>query len=96
MTKMECSNIVGKEISLMTRCMGSLSQLSEGELRALIKEATKEIAHKKDRQRKEAVTNAIMAIRKVYEFSHYIEIETENGMQDIYLTDIEAALEELR
>ena len=80
----------------MTKCVGSLSELSENELEMLIQEVTKEIAHRKDRQRKEAVTNAIMAIRKVYEFSHYIEIETENGMQDIYLTDIEAALEELR
>ena len=80
----------------MTKCVGSLSELSENELEILIQEVTKEIAHRKDRQRKEAVTNAIMAIRKVYEFSHYIEIETENGMQDIYLTDIEAALEELR
>ena len=80
----------------MTKCVGSLSELSENELEILIQEVTKEIAHRKDRQRKEAVTNAIMAIRKVYEFSHYIEIETENGMHDIYLTDIEAALEELR
>lgn len=80
----------------MTNCMGSLSELSENELEMLIKEATKEISRRKDRQRKEAITNAIMAIRKVYEFSDYLKIETKNGMQDIYLTDIETALEELR
>lgn len=101
MTKMECSNIVGKEISLMTRCMGSLSQLSEGELRALIKEATKEIDHREDIQRKADINNAIVAIQKLSKHYHsleveaFIEAEGDNSILDIELIDIENALKNL-
>lgn len=80
----------------MTNCMGSLSELSDEELAELTKGIENERKNRINLRRKAIITNAIMAMRKVYEFSHYLEIETENGMQDIYLTDIEAALEDLR
>lgn len=35
MTKMECSNVVGKEISPMQKCLNLFSQLSNDELKIL-------------------------------------------------------------
>ena len=101
MTKMECSNRVGKEISLMTKCMGSLSQLSEDELRALIKEATKEIDHREDIQRKADINNAIVAIQKVSKHCHFLEATAYNDAADesctldVELLEIKNALKNL-
>lgn len=73
-----------------------ISQLSDEELAKLTKSVENERKNRIDLRRKAIITDAIMAIKKVYEFTAYLEIETEYGMQDIYFTDIEAALEELR
>lgn len=80
----------------MTEFSKVISQLSDEELAKLTKSVENERKNRTNLHRKEAITNAIMAIRKVYEFTAYLEIETEYGIQEVYLTDIETALEELR
>lgn len=84
----------------MTNCMGSLSQLSESELKALAKETEKEIANRNNLHRKADITNAIVAIQKVSKYCDYLEVEeyfveTEGGTLDIELSEIEAALKRL-
>lgn len=85
----------------MTNCMGSLSQLSEDELETLIKEATKEIDHRKSLQRKTDISNAIVAIQKVSKYCHFLEVTAYNDAADesctldVELLEIEAALKRL-
>lgn len=84
----------------MTNCMGSLSELSENELETLIKEATTEISIRKNRQRKEDINNAIVAIQKLFKHFNSLEIEAyvnagEVNIVDIELIDIESALKAL-
>ena len=85
----------------MTNCMGSLSQLSENELETLIKEATTEIAHRKDRQRREDITNAIAAIQKLSKHCSYltienpVEIEDEDDVLAVTFLEIITALKNL-
>lgn len=83
----------------MTNCMGSLSQLSEDELKALVKEMEKEIAKRENLRRKEDITNAIAAIQKVSKHYDYLEVsfgeEYESNTFDVELSEIEDALKRL-
>lgn len=86
----------------MTNCMGSLSQLSEDELETLIKEATGEIAHRKNRQLKADISNAIAAIQKLskhccgcLEVEAFVEEADKDCTCDVELSEIEDALKRL-
>ena len=53
MTKMECSNVVGKEISPMQKCLNLFSQLSNDELKILSQNIEEEKQHREDIKHKE-------------------------------------------
>lgn len=79
----------------MTACMGSLSQLSSMELINLAEAIEKERKTRKDAKCKEKLLAAINAFSELYDYYHYLEIEYEGILRNIYLTDISEALEQL-
>ena len=79
----------------MVTCMGSLSRLSPMELVDLADAIEKERKARRNARRKEKLLAAINALSELYDYDNYLEIETENGMTDVYLNDISEALERL-
>lgn len=79
----------------MTTCMGSLSRLSPMELGDLAEAIEKERQARKDAKCKEKLLAAMNAVNELYDYYDHLEIETENGMMDVYFTDISEALEQL-
>lgn len=79
----------------MTTCMGSLSQLSPMELIDLAEAIEKERQARQDADCKEKLLATMNAFSELYDYYDHLEIETENGMMDVYLTDISEALEQL-
>lgn len=75
--------------------MGTLSQLSPMELADLVGAIEKEQKARKDAKRKEKILAAMNAFKELYDYYDHLEIESETGMMDIYLTDISEALEQL-
>ena len=95
MTKMKCSNVVGKEIPSMQKCLNLIPQLSSMELVDLVEAIEKEQKARKDAKCKEKLLAAMNAFSELYDYYDHLEIESETGMMDIYLTDISEALEQL-
>ena len=79
----------------MTTCMGSLSRLSPMELVDLAEAIEKERKARRDAKCKEKLLAAMNAFSELYDYYDHLEIETENGMMDVYFTDISEALEQL-
>lgn len=79
----------------MTTCMGSLSQLSPMELVDLAEAIEKEQKARKDAKCKEKILAAMNAFKELYDYYDHLEVEHENVMTDIYVTDIQEALEKL-
>lgn len=95
MAKMKCSNVVGKEIPSMQKCLDLIPQLSSMELVDLVEAIEKEQKARKDAKRKEKILAAMNAFKELYDYYDYLEVERENVMMDIYVTDIQEALEKL-
>lgn len=79
----------------MVTCMETLSQLSPMELVDLAEAIEKERQARKDAKCKEKLLAAMNTFSELYDYYDHLEIETENGMMDVYLTDISEALEQL-
>jgi hypothetical protein len=79
----------------MVTCMGALSQLSPMELVDLAEAIEKEREARADRRCKEKILAAMKALDELYEYYYYLEIENENVMTNIYITDISKALKQL-
>lgn len=79
----------------MITCMGTLSQLSPMELVDLAEAIGKERKARKNEKRKEKILAAINAFKELYDYCDYLELEHDTVMMNIYLTDIQEALEEL-
>ena len=79
----------------MVTCMGTLSRLSPMELVDLAEAIEKERKARKDAKCKEKILAAMNAFNELYNYYDHLEIESEIGMMDIYLTDISEALEQL-
>ena len=79
----------------MTTCMGSLSRLSPMELVDLAEAIEKVRKARKNAKCKEKLLAAMNAFSELYDYYTYLEIETGNGMTDVYLSDISEALEQL-
>lgn len=95
MAKMKCSNVVGKEIPSMQKCLNLIPQLSSMELVDLVEAIEKEQKARKDAKRKEKILAAMTAFNELCNYYDHLEIENENGMMDIYLADISEALAHL-
>ena len=95
MAKMECSNVVGKEIPSMQKCLNLIPQLSSMELVDLVEAIEKEQKARKDARCKEKLLAAMNAFKELYDYYYHLEIETETGMMNVYFTDILEALEQL-
>ena len=81
----------------MVTCMDTLSQLSPMELVDLAEaiEKEREARARKNEERKEKILAAINAFKELYDYCDYLELERENVMMDVYVTDIQEALEKL-
>lgn len=79
----------------MVTCMRTLSQLSSMELVDLAEAIEKEHKARTDRRCKEKILATMDAFSELYDYYDHLEIESENGMMDIYFTDILEALEQL-
>lgn len=79
----------------MITCMGTLSQLSPMELADLTEAIEKELKARDNEKRKEKILAAMNAFKELYDYYDYLEVERENVMMDIYVTDIQEALEKL-
>ena len=79
----------------MITCVETLSQLSPMELVDLAEAIEKERKARADRRCKEKILAAMNAFSELYDYYDHLEIESENGMMDIYFTDILEALEQL-
>ena len=79
----------------MVNCMGTLSHLSPMELVDLAEAIEKERKARENTRCKEKILAAMNAFSELYDYYDHLEIESENGMMDIYLTDISEALEQL-
>lgn len=95
MAKMKCSNVVGKEIPSMQKCLNLIPQLSPMELADLAEAIEKEQEARKDTKCKEKILAAMNAFKELYDYYVYLEVEHENVMMDIYVTEIQEALEKL-
>ena len=79
----------------MITCMETLSQLSPMELADLTEAIEKEQKARKDAKCKETILAAMNTFEELYNYYDYLEVERENVMMDIYVTDIQEALEKL-
>lgn len=79
----------------MITCMDTLSQLSPMELVDLAEAIEKERKARKNEKRKEKILAAMNAFKKLYDYCDYLELERDTAMMNIYVTDIQEALEEL-
>ena len=79
----------------MVTCMGTLSRLSPMELVDLAEAIEKERKVRKDEKCREKIRAAMTAINELSDYHSYLEIETEYGMMNIYLTEITEALKNL-
>ena len=95
MAKMECSDVVGKEIPSMQKCLNLIPQLSSRELVDLAEAVEKEKKTRKTAKCKEKLLAAMNAFSELYDYYCYLEIEHEGVLMNIYLTDISEALEQL-
>ena len=95
MAKMECSNVVGKEIPSMQKCLNLIPQLSSMELVDLVEAIEKERKARKDARCKEKILAAMGAFSELYDYYDDLAIDTEFGMLNICLIDISNALERL-
>lgn len=78
----------------MVTCMGTLSQLSSMELVDLVEAIERERRTRRTEKCKDKIRAAMSAITELQTFYDCLEIESEVGMTDIYLTDVLEALEE--
>ena len=90
MIKMECSNVVGNEISSMQKCLNLFSQLSDEEIKTLIDFLRKEQDQRENKIRVEKIKNAINAINDLSFFYDYLDIDG----NEVFLSDIILNLEE--
>ena len=84
-----------RTLKKMITCMETLSQLSPMELVDLVEAIEKEQKARKKAKCKEKLLAAMNAFSELYDYYDHLEIESEDGMMDIYLTDISEALEQL-
>lgn len=75
--------------------METLSQLSPMEFADLVKAIEEEQKTRKEAKRKEKILAAMNAFKELYDYYDYLEVERENVITDIYVTDIQEALEKL-
>ena len=62
MTKMECSNVVGNEISSMQKCLNLFSQLSNDELKILSQKIEEEQNARESKKKQELINKAVAAL----------------------------------
>lgn len=62
MTKMECSNVVGNEISSMQKCLNLFSQLSNDELKILSQKIEEEQNARENKKKQELINKAVAAL----------------------------------
>lgn len=83
----------------MVTCMGTLSQLSPMELVDLAEAIEKEHKAREDKKCREKIRAsmiaAMTAINELSDYYDYLEIESENGMMNIHLTDLVVAFDQL-
>ena len=91
MTKMECSNVVGNEISSMQKCLNLFSQLSNDELKILSQKIEEEKRVRIKEEEKEAIQATIKALTKLYDYYEYITV----GEEEYYTNDIIEGLENI-
>lgn len=66
MTKMECSNVVGNEISSMQKCLNLFSQLSNDELKILSQKIEEEQNARENKKKQELINKAVTALTELY------------------------------
>lgn len=91
MTKMECSNVVGEEISPMQKCLNLISHFSNDELRALSRKMEEEKTARIEKEKKEAIQATIEALTKLSNYYVYLTVEED----EYYLCDIIKVLKDI-
>ena len=91
MTKMECSNVVGNEISSIQKCLNLFSQLSNDELKILSQKIEEEKRARIKEEEKEAIQATIKALTKLYNYYECIAV----GEEEYYINDIIEGLENI-
>ena len=89
MTKMECSNVVGKEIFPMQKCLNLFSQLSNDELKILSQKIKEEQNARKNKKRQELINKAVAALHDLQVecgFDGYLIIGCDDCGEEMYLT----------
>lgn len=89
MTKMECSNVVGNEISSMQKCLNLFAQLSNDELKILSQKIEEEQKARKNKKRQELINKAVAVLHDLQAecgFDGCLMIGRDDCGDEMYLT----------